>query len=63
MTNGECRDTAEVEMQKTPMVCRRRGRKPRQDSMAGWWTGCSEGSSEPVARMKRSAIRENAIGW
>lgn len=26
MTNGECRDTAEVEMQKTPMVCRRRGR-------------------------------------
>ncbi len=26
MTNGDCRDTAEVEMQKTPMVCRKRGR-------------------------------------
>jgi regulator of RNase E activity RraA len=26
MTNGECRDTAEVEMQRTPMVCKRRGR-------------------------------------
>ena len=26
MTNGQCRDTAEVEMQRTPMVCRSRGR-------------------------------------
>lgn len=26
MTNGACRDTAEVEMQGTPMVCRQRGR-------------------------------------
>lgn len=26
VTNGHCRDTAEVTMQKTPMVCRERGR-------------------------------------
>lgn len=26
VTNGHCRDTAEVAMQKTPMVCRERGR-------------------------------------
>ncbi len=26
MTNGDCRDTAEVELQQTPMVCRQRGR-------------------------------------
>lgn len=26
ITNGECRDTAEIELQRTPVCCRRRGR-------------------------------------